>query len=187
MLEDGVARLVAMRVVDGLEVIDVDHGNAKAGPGPLSRDQRFIEQSQDMAAVRQPRELIGPGGHQRRLVGLAQGLLVVLQGRDIGADRQDPAIRQDRVVDPEPAAIDQIGLEGLAGHAPSPGQGSGKEGLDIVVIDPHAKPVPVRMADDVGEGKGTVVVPQEHALIGLVGVPEIVLGIEDRHGLPAFR
>jgi hypothetical protein len=28
MLEDGVACLVPMRIVDGLEVIDVDHGNA---------------------------------------------------------------------------------------------------------------------------------------------------------------
>ena len=184
MLEDGVARLVPMRVVDGLEVIDVDHGNAKAGPRTLVRGQRFIEQFQDMAAVRQSRELIGPGRRERRLMGLAQGLLVLLQGRDVGSDRQDPAIREDRVVDPEPAAIDKIGLEGLAGQAPSPGQGSGKEGLDIPVIDPNAKPVPVRVAGDVGEGEGTVVVAQEHALIGLVGVPEVVLGIEDGHGLP---
>jgi hypothetical protein len=90
------------------------------------------------------------------------------------------------VVDPEPAAIDQIGLEGLTGHAPSPRQGSGDKGLDVIVFNPHPKPVPVRVAEDPGEGKRTLVVPQEHALIGFVGVPEIVLGIEDGHGLPAL-
>lgn len=43
------------------------------------------------------------------------------------------------------------------------------------------------MPNDVDEGKRTVIVSQEHAAIGSVGVPEIVLGIEDGHGLPTLR
>ena len=57
MLEDGIARFVPMRVVDGLEVVDVDHGNAQAGSRILVGSERLIEQAEDMAAVRQPREL----------------------------------------------------------------------------------------------------------------------------------
>jgi hypothetical protein len=64
-----------------------------------------------LAAVRQPCELIGLGSSNGFLVGLSQGLLISLQGSDIGFDRQNPAIWQDRVIDPEPAPINQIGLE----------------------------------------------------------------------------
>ena len=60
VLKDGVARLVPMRIVDGLEVIDVDHGNAQAGSGALVGGECLIEKAQDMAAVRQSGKLIGP-------------------------------------------------------------------------------------------------------------------------------
>jgi len=187
MLENSVAGLMPMRIVDGFEMIDVDHGNGEAGSCDPMLGQRSIKLLQDMAAIRQPCELIGPRCLERRLMGLAQGLLVMLQGRDVSADGQDPVIREHRMVDPEPAAIHQIGLEGLTAHAPSPGQGSGQEGLNISAVDPNATPVPVCVTGDLSEGKRTLVVAEEHALVGLVGVPEVVLSIEDGHGLTTFR
>jgi hypothetical protein len=165
----------------------VDDGNAQTGSRTLVRSEHLVEQSWDMAAVRQTRELIGSCCLERRHMGLAQGLLVLLQCYDVGPDGQHPAVREHRVIDPEPAAIDQIGLNRLAGHAPAPRQGSGDEGLNVIVIEPHPKPVPKGVAEDGSEGERPVIVAQEHAMIGLVGVPEIVLGIADGNRLPAFR
>jgi hypothetical protein len=91
------------------------------------------------------------------------------------------------VVDPKPPAIHQVSLERFAGHTPAPGQGSDDEGLDIIVVNPHSKTVPVCMAKNLGEGEWAIIVPEEHALVGLVGIPQVVLGIKERHCLPAFR
>jgi hypothetical protein len=43
------------------------------------------------------------------------------------------------------------------------------------------------VASDAGEGERTVIVAEEHALVGLISVAEIVRGIEDGDSLTAFR
>ena len=42
------------------------------------------------------------------------------------------------------------------------------------------------MAGDAGKGERTIVVAQKHALVGLIGVSEVVLGIEDANRLPTL-
>jgi hypothetical protein len=186
MTQNDISRIMTVRVVDHFEVVNVDHRNGKAPPcGPLL-SQSVIELFQDMAAVRQPRQQIGPGHLKRRLMSLTQRLLIVLQRRNIGPNGQNPAIWQNRVIDPEPSAVDQIGLKGFAGHAPAPWQRPGNEGFYVIIIDPDTKPAAVRVAKNASEGEGTLIVSQEHAAVGLVRVPEIVIRIEDRDRLSAF-
>ena len=51
----------------------------------LARAEMFIKQFKNTTAVGQAGENIGPGRQERRIVRLAQRLLVVLQRRDVGS------------------------------------------------------------------------------------------------------
>jgi hypothetical protein len=37
----------------------------------------------------------------------------------------------------------------------------------------------MRVAGDAGEGERTIIVAEKHALVGLVGIPEVIVGVED--------
>jgi hypothetical protein len=56
----------------------------------------------------------------------------------------------------------------------------------VAVVDPDAKPFRGAVSEDVAECVRTLVANQEHALVGLVCVAEVVTGIVDADGLPAL-
>jgi hypothetical protein len=118
-------------------------------------------------------------------MGLAQGLLVVLEGRDVGPDREHPAVRQRGLVHPQPAAIQKIGFERSAGHGPAPRQRSGNQGLNIPAVDLGADPMPSAMPEDLDEGERALLSSQEDVPVRLIGIPEAVFGIVDRNSLAA--
>jgi hypothetical protein len=111
-------------------------------------------------------------------VRLAQGLLVVLQRGNVRPHGHDPPVRQHRVLDPESAAVDQIGLEGFLACTPAPRKGPGDQGFDVTVVDPDTEPMRSTMPKDVGKGKRPLVAGQEHTSVGLVRVAEVVIGCE---------
>ena len=90
------------------------------------------------------------------------------------------------MIHPEPAAIDEVGLEGLARSHPAPGEGPGDEGVDIAIIDPDPKAVRVGVAKDIRKRERALIVAQEQVLVGLVGKPQPVFGVVEANRLPAF-
>jgi hypothetical protein len=90
------------------------------------------------------------------------------------------------VLDPEPAAVQEIGLEGFPARTPASRKGSGKQCLDVTVVDPDTEPMHGTMPKHVGKGERPLIADQEHAPIGLVRLPEAVIGIVDKDGLPAL-
>jgi hypothetical protein len=64
-------------------------------------------------------------------------------------------------------------------------EGSGNESLDII-IDPHSDAIPGFVPEDFGEGEGPFETAQEHALVGLIGIAEIIIGVVDRNRLPTL-
>ncbi len=170
MLENGVTGIVPVRVVDGLELIDVDDGDTQAGAAALLAANASSSSSRPSTTR----------------TGLAQGSLVLLQGRDVGSDGQHPAVGQDRVVHPEPPPVDEIGLERLSRHAPPPRQSSGDEGVNVIV-DPHPELVLGREPEDVSERQRAVVVPHEQVSVHFVGIPKPLLAVVEGDRLSAFR
>jgi hypothetical protein len=59
--------------------------------------------------------------------------------------------------------------------------------FDVTVVDLGSDPVPRPVAQDVREGEGSFLPAQEDAAVGLVGVPEMVFGVEDGDRLSARR
>src|SRR3954451_19514490 len=90
------------------------------------------------------------------------------------------------MIHPEPAAVDEIRLEGLARNNPASGEGPGNEGFHIATIDPYPTSVLMRVTKDIREGERALVVSQEHVLVSLIGIPKPVVRIVETNRLSAF-
>ncbi len=170
-----VADRVAERVVDGLEVVDVDeqHGDGRIGLG-----ERLVDAVDEQRAVGQTRERVVVGLVLELVLELAQlpdGLLeaVVLErDRGVGGERlEQPQVGVGEVADDAGA----VGEQHRAHHARLPRQHREHRVRDPALLQVAAQAHAAAAGRDAGDG--LVVVDQRAQLVGDRGV--------DRHHLVA--
>jgi hypothetical protein len=171
---------VPARVVDRLEVVEIDQHQGQRDAHRLRAVQQVVEPVEDVAAVVQAGQRVGQRGQQRAVVRGAQRGLVRLQRCHVAHHHEQPAVGLQRLGHPGPAAVDEIALEQAHRHLAVAAAHAGDPGVDVVGDDGHATPPRVAVAQQLFPGgralEAGIEVDQERR----VRVAQPLLRIEQR-------
>ncbi|MCY1237239.1 hypothetical protein D9M72_499260 [compost metagenome] len=128
-----VAALVPVAVVDRLEIVDVDDGDA--APHMLvfgTVGDEFSQPPHCVATVGHTGQLVDLGRPKREIAVLPELALPRMDGGDIDGNAKHIAVGIHRLRHPQPAAVMQVGFHGTKRHFAAPVSRRGDPGVDVV-------------------------------------------------------